>query len=150
LGDGQLVPSDHSSSTDEEKPPWRLNGRRRHSTVHAVPTSNPPVAATEHGSRWRVAVDLTRQLSNLSIEVTDLLRTVIEPDQGPAVPTVAPAIARHTILSHEQIGKLITADTGGGSIAELLAQFIIGKNSLYRHLRRAGVKPNRRQSQPKM
>ena len=90
------------------------------------------------------AVDLTRQLSNLSLEVADLLRTVIEPDHGPAAPTVAPVIARHTTLSAEQIGELIQAYSAGDSIADLRARFRIGENSLYCHLHRAGITPNRK------
>jgi hypothetical protein len=103
----------------------------------------PPIGHTKHLID-RYFVDLTRQLSNLDDRVVDLLRTVIAAGQGPAVQTVPPSIVRHTILSEEQIGELITAYRAGDSIAELRQSFMIGKNSLYRHLKRASVKPNRR------
>ena len=60
------------------------------------------------------------------------------------MPTVPPVIAPHTILSERQIAELVKAYLAGHSIAELRERFKIGKNSLYRHLQRADVKPNRK------
>lgn len=79
------------------------------------------------------------QLSNLDDKVFELLRRAIAPVPGPAAPTVARAIVRHTILNEQQVGELITAYGAGDSIAGLWEQFGIGKYSLYRHLTRAAV-----------
>jgi hypothetical protein len=94
--------------------------------------------------RAKRAVDLTRQLSNLDEQVVDLLKAVIVDGQRPALRTVPRSIVHHTILSEEQIGELVQAYDAGDSIAELRTRFRIGKNSLYRHLHRAGITPNRK------
>ena len=60
--------------------------------------------------------------------------------------TVPPAIAHHTILSEQQLAELVKAYLSRHSIAGLRERFKIGKNSLYRHLQRAHIKPNRRQA----
>jgi len=89
-------------------------------------------------------VGLTIQLSNIPTEVVNLLKSVIAPGQRPVVRTEPLALVRHTLLNEQQIEELITAYHEGVSVVELRTRFGIGKSSLYRHLKRAGVKPNRR------
>lgn len=84
------------------------------------------------------------QLSNPDEKVIELLKRVIAPGQGPAGPTQPPPVlVHHTILNEQQTEELLAAYRAGDTIAELRAQFGIGKNSLYRHLKRAGITPDR-------
>ena len=123
------------STHRREKPPWRMNGRRRQSKVREAPTSAASVSEQ--------AVGAAGQLSNLPPNLERVLALV--EDSTALVRPLRPVRTRQaqTRVSTEVARRLVQDYSAGEGIRDLATRYGVCRETIYSLLRAHGVKPSR-------
>lgn len=87
-------------------------------------------------------MDLSAGLSNLAPATCDLLGLCLKTTL-PAVRTDVPMIQQQTRLPKSLVHELVSGYLAGRLVPSLATQFDINRDTVYEHLYRAGVTPNR-------
>ncbi len=87
-------------------------------------------------------VDLTAGLSNLAPATCALFDRCLKTDLS-VTRTDVPIIQHQNRLTKEKVSKLLAGYQAGQPIRSLVQQFGINRDTIYEHLRRAGIRPNR-------
>lgn len=100
------------------------------------------VCAHERASASERAVDISAGLSNLKAPVRELLVRSSSPNED-VHRTNVPILQQQRRLTKAEIKQLLHSYRSGTSIDQLCRSWRINSDTVYEHLRRAGVVPNR-------